>query len=59
MANDLNDCLVAQHPLSPKMLQPASNPKYYDDLIKELDEAPRRSWLQSKIKKLRGMIRLR
>ena len=47
-----------QYPLSPKMLQPASNPKYYDDLIKELDEAPRRSWLQSKIKKWRGMIRL-
>ena len=46
-----------QYPLSPRMLKPASNPKYYDDLIKELDEAPRRSWLQSKIKKLRAMVR--
>jgi len=30
------------------MLQPASRPNHYADLMRELDEAPRRSWLAKK-----------
>lgn len=46
-----------QYPLSEKMLKPHSNPKYYENLLKELDEAPRRSWLQSKLNKWKGFLR--
>ena len=40
------------------MLRPKSNPDYYDKLLKELDQAPQRGWLQSKLNSWRGWIRL-
>lgn len=46
-----------QYPLSEKMMRPASNPDYYTNLVAELDAAPRRSWLQSKIHKWKGALR--
>jgi cytochrome b pre-mRNA-processing protein 6 len=39
------------------MFEPKSNPTYYQDLVKELEEAPNRSWLGRIAKRLSGMIR--
>lgn len=41
-----------------KIFEPQSNPTYYNELIKELEEAPNRSFLQRIAKRLSGMIRL-
>ena len=49
--------LYIQYPLSEKMLKPHSNPKYYENLLKELDEAPKRSWFQSRLNKWKGFLR--
>ncbi|KAK3994399.1 cytochrome B pre-mRNA-processing protein 6 [Cladorrhinum sp. PSN332] len=38
--------------------EPKSNPTYYKDLVKELEEAPSRTFLQRLSKRLSGMIRL-
>ncbi|KAL2140502.1 hypothetical protein VTI28DRAFT_3745 [Corynascus sepedonium] len=40
-----------------KLFEPRSNPTYYKDLLKELEEAPHRSWLGRLTKRLSGMIR--
>ncbi|KAG7284426.1 hypothetical protein NEMBOFW57_010799 [Staphylotrichum longicolle] len=42
---------------SPKIFEPKSNPTYYNDLLKELEEAPNRSLLGRMAKRLSGMIR--
>ncbi|KAK4199528.1 hypothetical protein QBC40DRAFT_202718 [Triangularia verruculosa] len=39
-------------------LKPKFNPNYYSDILKELDEAPRRSYFQRLAKKFQGMFRL-
>lgn len=44
----LSDRYAARYPTSPAMLQPASRPNHYHDLMRELDEAPRRSWFAKK-----------
>lgn len=46
-----------QYPLSEKMMKPASNPTYYDVLLKELDAAPKRSWFKSVINRWKGSLR--
>ena len=38
-------------------MRPASNPNYYDGLLKELEEAPKRSWLQSVVNRWKGALR--
>ncbi|KAF6235605.1 hypothetical protein HO173_006288 [Letharia columbiana] len=45
------------YPLSEKMMRPASNPNYYDGLLKELNEAPTRSWFQSMVIRWKGSLR--
>lgn len=40
------------------MLQPKSQPTYFDDLVREIEEAPNRSWFGRLSKRLSGMIRL-
>lgn len=47
-----------QSPMPTKMLEPKSNPTYYKDLLRELEEAPKRSWFGRIAKRLGGMIRL-
>lgn len=46
-----------QYPLSEKMMRPASNPNYYDGLLKELNEAPTRSWFKSMVNRWKGSLR--
>ena len=48
---------LTQYPLSERMLKPTSCPAYYDELIKELDEAPHRSWFGRFINSWKGFIR--
>lgn len=40
------------------MLQPKSQPTYFEDLVREIEEAPKRTWLERLGKRLSGMIRL-
>ncbi|KAL2151706.1 hypothetical protein VTH82DRAFT_6804 [Thermothelomyces myriococcoides] len=40
-----------------KLFEPRSKPTYYKDLLKELEEAPHRTWLGRLAKRLSGMIR--
>lgn len=46
-----------QYPIQGSLLKPASNPTYYEDLIKELEEAPTRSWFGRWKNKWRGFVR--
>ncbi|GKT56148.1 hypothetical protein ColTof4_13930 [Colletotrichum tofieldiae] len=46
-----------QFPLNGELLEPASQPTYFQDLLRELEEAPTRGWLQNVSKKLSGMFR--
>ncbi|KAK1773624.1 hypothetical protein QBC45DRAFT_363508 [Copromyces sp. CBS 386.78] len=40
-----------------ELLKPKSNPKYYTDLVKELEEAPNRTFFGRMAKRLGGIIR--
>ncbi|RDA95584.1 hypothetical protein CP533_1240 [Ophiocordyceps camponoti-saundersi (nom. inval.)] len=48
-----------EYKLRGPMLQPKSQPTYFADLVHEIDEAPKRSWLGRLGKRLAGLIRLR
>jgi len=39
-------------------MHPASNPTYYSDLVRELEQAPQRSWFERQINKWKGFLRL-
>lgn len=47
------------YPLPISMRKPASNPSHYDDVLKELEEAPSRSWFASLKKTMEGKFRFR
>jgi cytochrome b pre-mRNA-processing protein 6 len=47
-----------QYPVGENMLRPKGNPEYYEKLMKELDVAPQRNWLQSKLSSWKGWIRM-
>lgn len=51
-------CLVPQYPITGTLMQPKSNPTYFNDLVKELDEAPNRSWTDRMMLRLKGVVRL-
>jgi cytochrome b pre-mRNA-processing protein 6 len=40
------------------MLEPNSQPTYFTDLVREIEEAPKRTWLQRMGLRLSGMIRM-
>ncbi|KAL8999648.1 MAG: hypothetical protein Q9169_001608 [Polycauliona sp. 2 TL-2023] len=46
-----------KYPLSDRLLKPLSNPEYYDNLLKELDEAPKRSFFQRLLNSWKGFVR--
>lgn len=39
------------------MLAPRSNPSYYGDLMRDLEQAPTRTWVQRVGLRLKGMFR--
>jgi len=50
---------AAKYPLAGPLLTPASNPKHYENLLRELDAAPSRGWLARAANFLAGVVRLR
>jgi cytochrome b pre-mRNA-processing protein 6 len=48
-----------QYPIANSLMTPASNPTYYTDLIRELEEAPKRSWWARLINRWKGGIRFK
>ncbi|KAF9883482.1 hypothetical protein FE257_003432 [Aspergillus nanangensis] len=53
----LEDRYARRYPLSPRLRHPASNPDYYDDLIREFEEAPSRDWWGRLGKRVKGLFR--
>ncbi|KAL8731651.1 MAG: hypothetical protein Q9181_004238 [Wetmoreana brouardii] len=53
----LENRYTKKYPLSDKIMKPLSKPQYYADLIKELEEAPKRSWFGRFIHSWKGFIR--
>ncbi|TWU72685.1 hypothetical protein ED733_003467 [Metarhizium rileyi] len=47
-----------RYKLKGPMLEPKSQPTYFQDLVREIEEAPRRTWLERLGKRISGMIRL-
>ncbi|KAM7202994.1 hypothetical protein V8F20_004241 [Naviculisporaceae sp. PSN 640] len=43
---------------SGRIMKPKSNPTYYEDLVKELEEAPNRTWFGRIANRLKGLVRL-
>ncbi|KAL2023274.1 hypothetical protein VTK56DRAFT_3012 [Thermocarpiscus australiensis] len=54
----LEDRYKNKYRAAPQLFEPKSNPTYYKDLVKELEEAPNRTWLGRLAKRLSGIIRL-
>ncbi|MCJ1421117.1 hypothetical protein MMC32_007479 [Xylographa parallela] len=54
----LENRYTKKYPLSEHLMKPQSHPQYYDNLIKELEEAPTRSWFQRQINKWKGSLRM-
>ncbi|KAK3179921.1 hypothetical protein K4F52_008664 [Lecanicillium sp. MT-2017a] len=52
------DKLMNRYKLKGPMLEPKSQPTYFEDLVREIEEAPKRSWLERLGKRLSGMVRL-
>ena len=45
-------------PLAPAVRRPASDPEYYDRLLRELAEAPNRGWFSNLVKRVKGSVRM-
>ncbi|MCJ1405585.1 hypothetical protein MMC11_008813 [Xylographa trunciseda] len=54
----LENRYTKKYPLSQNLMKPQSNPTYYENLIKELDEAPTRSWFARQVNKWKGSLRM-
>ncbi|KAJ4164011.1 hypothetical protein LMH87_005703 [Akanthomyces muscarius] len=54
----VQDKFKDRYKLQGPMLHPKSQPTYFDDLVREIEEAPNRSWFGRLGKRLSGMIRL-
>ncbi|KIW69724.1 hypothetical protein PV04_05584 [Phialophora macrospora] len=48
-----------EYPIPQRVRHPRSSVSHFDDLIKELDEAPGRSWFTNVWNRLKGSVRLR
>ncbi|KAI0104335.1 hypothetical protein GGR51DRAFT_522335 [Nemania sp. FL0031] len=46
------------YPITGTLLNPKSNPTYFADLLKELEEAPNRSFLERLMVRMKGLVRL-
>ncbi|KAK8118207.1 uncharacterized protein PG998_006488 [Apiospora kogelbergensis] len=57
--SDLLTWKSLQYPITGTLLQPKSNPTYFHDLVKELEEAPNRSWLDRFMLRVKGVVRLK
>jgi len=46
-----------KYPITGSLMKPASNPTHYEDLMKELEEAPERSWWGRMTNRWKGFLR--
>jgi hypothetical protein len=46
-----------QFPLAGSLMRPASHPTHYADLVREMDEAPKRGWWERTTNKWKGFLR--
>ena len=53
----LEDRFAKAYPIPASLRNPASNPTHYDDVVREMEEAPTRSWVGSLLNNLRGKLR--
>jgi len=53
----LENRYTKKYPLSNRLMKPASNPTYYENLIQELRDAPQRSWIGRMINRWKGFLR--
>lgn len=53
----LENRYLTANPTPPSLRKPSSDPEYYDRLIRELEEAPSRSWFGGLIKRIKGGLR--
>ncbi|KIW54448.1 hypothetical protein PV05_06805 [Exophiala xenobiotica] len=53
----LEDRYLKEYPMPSKVRHPASRPTYYEDLVKEMGEAPTRTWAASMWNRISGMLR--
>ena len=53
----LENKYAASSPMPASLRNPRSDPKHYDRLIAELDEAPTRSWFEGIVKRIKGGLR--
>jgi cytochrome b pre-mRNA-processing protein 6 len=54
----LENRFARAYPITEKIRYPASDPEYFDNLIREFDEAPNRDWFGRLKKRLGGILRL-
>jgi len=54
----VEDRFKSMYKLDGGIMEPKSQPTYFRDLAREIEEAPNRTWLERLGKKLSGMIRL-
>ncbi|KAI0157128.1 hypothetical protein GGR52DRAFT_565405 [Hypoxylon sp. FL1284] len=47
-----------KYPITGTLLRPKSHPTYFTDLIKELEEAPSRSYIDRLLLRIKGVVRL-
>ncbi|KAI1819216.1 hypothetical protein F4861DRAFT_158511 [Xylaria intraflava] len=46
------------YPITGSLLEPKSNPTYFTDLLKELEEAPNRTFFERFMLRVKGVVRL-
>ena len=54
----LENRYASKYPMPASLRNPKSNPTYYDDLVREMHEAPNRSWFGGVVKRFKGSLRL-
>ncbi|KAL2399027.1 hypothetical protein ABEF95_008231 [Exophiala dermatitidis] len=55
----LEDRYFKAYPIPTKLRHPRSMPTYYDDVLKEMEEAPSRTWFQSLVNRIKGSLRFK
>jgi cytochrome b pre-mRNA-processing protein 6 len=53
----LDNRISKAYPMPQSLRYPANRPTHYDDVVREMEEAPSRSWFGSLTKKIKGSLR--
>ena len=53
----LENKYASRFPMPSALRRPATNPDHYDNQVKELQEAPNRSWIDNLMKSIKGRLR--